>query len=83
MKIVCPSKAKEPYRSVIAELSLRAGVSVEFVKNVAGNNFVVLDEGGEPVTPEKIRELVVSDVDFLVGGPDGIDSGCPKISLGK
>jgi len=83
MKIICPSKVKEPYKSVISELALRARVEVEFVKQVRGNGFVTLDEDSEPVTPEKIKELVRDNVDFLVGGPNGIDTDGPKISLGR
>lgn len=83
MKIFCPSKIKVPYKAVIDELALRARVDVEFVKKVPGNKFVILDEAGEPATIEKISELVVTNVDILIGGPDGTDIEGPKISLGN
>ena len=67
MRILCPSKLKEPYRAVISELSKRARVDVEFVREVKGGNPVVLDERGEPATPGKIKELVTENVDFVVG----------------
>ena len=82
MKIFCLSRAKEPYRAVIRELSLRAGVDVEFVKRVKGG-CVVLDESGTPATLEKIRELVDAGVNFAVGGPDGTELGGEKLSLGR
>jgi len=81
MKIVCPSKAKSPYSEVIRELSKRSGVEVSFVKEVSEKNPVVLDEGGEPLTVDKLKSFVPNTT-FVIGGPDGIKISGPKYSLG-
>lgn len=77
-RIVCPSKAKKPYAEVIRELSLRAGVPVDFVKKLEGlENPILLDERGEPLTPEKLGELLAAGPVFVVGGPDGFPEPAP------
>ena len=83
VRIVCPSKAKEPYAQVINELVLRSGVQMDFTKNVENlENPIILDERGELLTPKKLTELLSEDVIFVVGGPDGIELSGQKYSLG-
>ena len=83
VKIICPSKAKEPYARVISELATRAKVQMEFTKNIENlQNPIVLDERGELLTPKKIETLLSTDSVFVVGGPDGIDLPGKKYSLG-
>jgi 23S rRNA pseudoU1915 N3-methylase RlmH len=82
VKIICPSKPKEPYRELLRELSLRAGVPIKWVKEVPKGDHVVLDEDGEPLTPEVARQLVRDDADIVVGGPDGTDAQGRRLSLG-
>lgn len=83
MKILCPSKAKEPYKSVIDELAKRAEVNVEFVKKIPEGEYLVLDEGGEELTVEGLGKILKPNSVFLVGGPDGVDVPGKKYSLGK
>ncbi|TRO61978.1 hypothetical protein E2P64_00390 [Candidatus Bathyarchaeota archaeon] len=82
MRLFCPSKAKEPYREIIRELSRRTRVDVIFTKKIP-DDAVVLDQLGEPLTQELLDELVKVDTDFVVGGPDGIDHPGRKVSLGR
>ena len=83
MRLFCPSKAKEPYRKVIEELSQRARVETRFVKKLPGlKDPVVLDECGEPLTQKLLNELIESRKDFVVGGPDGIKVPGRQVSLG-
>ncbi|MBR9680554.1 MAG: 23S rRNA (pseudouridine(1915)-N(3))-methyltransferase RlmH [Candidatus Altiarchaeota archaeon] len=82
MKIICPSKTKSPYTSVIDELSKRARVSVEFVKKVEVKNPIVLDEQGETLTIKKLSSFPENTV-FVIGGPDGTSIEGLKYSLGQ
>jgi len=83
MKILCPSKAKEPYASVISELAKRTRVNVEFVKTVPEGEYIVLDEHGESVNVEMLKKTIRPNSVFVVGGPDGIKISGRKISLGS
>ena len=82
MKILCPSKTKEPYASVINELSRRTRVQVEFVKNIPDGEYVVLEEQGELITLETLKKIIKPNSIFVVGGPDGTKIKGKKISLG-
>ena len=81
MRVFCPSKAKEPYRKVIEELSRRARVEVIFSKRLPDDG-VILDRRGEPLTMELLEKLVESGKDLIVGGPDGTNAKGRRISLG-
>lgn len=84
MRVFCPSKAKEPYRDAIRELSTRARVDVVFTRKMPKlSNSIVLDERGEQVTLEMIKKFLAADVNFVVGGPDGIDYPGRQVSLGR
>ena len=83
MKIICPSKAKEPYASVINELAKRARVDVEFVKSEPASVDFVLDQHGEEVTVDLLRSLIKPNSTFLIGGPDGTNAKGRKLSLGS
>ena len=84
VRIICPSKAKEPYKQVIDELSLRSGVQVDFVKSVkASADQIFLDECGAPLTLDELKKLLLDNPVFVVGGPDGLSNPSdPKYSLG-
>jgi 23S rRNA pseudoU1915 N3-methylase RlmH len=83
VKILCPSKAKEPYKSVIDELAKRARVNVELVRKIPDGEYAVLDEKGEELTVEKLRKILKPNSVFLVGGPDGVNAPGLRYSLGK
>jgi len=83
MKIICQSKAKEPYASVISELSKRARVPIEFVKSEPESADFVLDQFGEEITVELLHSLIKPNSVFLVGGPDGTNTKGRKLSLGS
>jgi 23S rRNA pseudoU1915 N3-methylase RlmH len=83
MRIFCPSRAKEPYRKAIGELSRRAKVDVVFARKLPElEDPVVFDEKGEPLTMELLKGFVESRRDFVVGGPDGTDLPGHRVSLG-
>ncbi len=82
MKILCQSKAKEPYASVINELSKRTRVNVEFVKIIPEGEYIVLDEHGELINLEMLKKIIKPNSVFVVGGPDGTSTKGNKISLG-
>ncbi|MBR9679521.1 MAG: 23S rRNA (pseudouridine(1915)-N(3))-methyltransferase RlmH [Candidatus Altiarchaeota archaeon] len=91
IRIVCPSRPKQPYRDAIAELAKRAGVETNFVKEVEKHlkgRVILLDEQGQLLNTNAFSELVKKDMStdltFVVGGPDGIDvKHDQSISLGK
>lgn len=87
VRILCPSKAKEPYSKIISELSSRANIEVVFTKNIeASKNQIILDERGELISSQKLEEILAQDVDFIIGGPDGFPEGKlsgKKYSLGQ
>lgn len=87
VRIICPSKAKEPYATVITELSTRSNTEVVFTKDLTFSGAsIILDEMGVPLSSQELENLLSQNVDFVVGGPDGFGktklSG-KKYSLGQ
>ena len=86
VRIVCPSRPKDPYIDVIGELEIRSGADVDFVDKLHKlTNPIILDQKGEHLTQEKLNALLQNDVTFVVGGPDGFPEGFPpgpRFSLG-
>ena len=67
---------------MILELSKRAREEVVFSKKIEETGVFVLDEEGEPLTVNLLRELLPKKPVFVVGGPDGTKIDGKKLSLG-
>ena len=93
IKVLCPSRPKEPYRAMLAELAARSGVEIVFTKAIdpraLKGTVVLLDQSGRELDTKGFSEFVRQKLEagslvFVVGGPDGIQIKHDfKLSLGK
>jgi 23S rRNA (pseudouridine1915-N3)-methyltransferase len=66
----------------------RVKLESKTLKNAAGKSIVVLDPGGKQITSEEFASWIEKqnkDIDFIVGGPAGLDieEASLKLSLSK